>query len=181
MSNLLSSPQTPGGTAVSCCAASLPLPLCPSSLRPFPVRASLTSLKKKRDEKHSTYLQQLLEARTLWSLTTTKVLIEIFLQHNFLKKLRICDFRKRPYGQQARAARCDGKPWETALSMRHSSSFWTLPPRAASFKSEMQGQCASAILRYLFGPINLIGKSFATSRRGGVPRAHRCASRGPMN
>ena len=56
MSNLLSSPQTPGGTAVSCYATSLPLPLSPSSSRPFPVRASVTSLKKKRDEKHSTYL-----------------------------------------------------------------------------------------------------------------------------
>ena len=53
MSNLLSSPQTPGGTAVSCYATSLPLPLSPSSSRPFPVRASVTSLKKKRDEKHS--------------------------------------------------------------------------------------------------------------------------------
>ena len=47
MSNLLSSPQTPGGTAVSCYATSLPLPLSPSSSRPFPVRASVTSLKKK--------------------------------------------------------------------------------------------------------------------------------------
>ena len=56
MSNLLSSPQTPGGTAVSCYATSLPLPLSPSSSRPFPVRAKVTSLKKKRDEKHSTYL-----------------------------------------------------------------------------------------------------------------------------
>jgi len=56
MSNLLSSPQTPGGTAVSCYATSLPLPPSPSSSRPFPVRASVTSLKKKRDEKHSTYL-----------------------------------------------------------------------------------------------------------------------------
>ena len=55
MSNLLSSPQTPGGTAVSCYATSLPLPLSPSSSRPFPVRAIVTSFKKKRDEKHSTY------------------------------------------------------------------------------------------------------------------------------
>ena len=55
MSNLLSSPQTPGGTAVSCYATSLPLPLSPSSSSPFPVRAIVTSLKKKRDEKHSTY------------------------------------------------------------------------------------------------------------------------------
>ena len=47
MSNLLSSPQTPGGTAVSCYATSLPLPLSPSSSRPFPVRASVTSFKKK--------------------------------------------------------------------------------------------------------------------------------------
>ena len=46
MSNLLSSPQTPGGTAVSCYATSLPLPLSPSSSRPFPVRASVTSKKK---------------------------------------------------------------------------------------------------------------------------------------
>jgi hypothetical protein len=56
MSNLLSSPQTPGGTAVSCYATSLPLPLSPSSSRPFPVRAIVTSFKKKRDEKHSTYI-----------------------------------------------------------------------------------------------------------------------------
>ena len=55
MSKLLSSPQTPGGTAVSCYATSLPLPLSPSSSRPFPVRAIVTSFKKKRDEKHSTY------------------------------------------------------------------------------------------------------------------------------
>ena len=47
MSNLLSSPQTPGGTAVSCYATSLPLPLSPSSSRPFPVRASVTSFLKK--------------------------------------------------------------------------------------------------------------------------------------
>ena len=46
MSNLLSSPQTPGGTAVSCYATSLPLPPSPSSSRPFPVRASVTSKKK---------------------------------------------------------------------------------------------------------------------------------------
>ena len=46
MSNLLSSPQTPGGTAVSCYATSLPLPLSPSSSRPFPVRASVTVKKK---------------------------------------------------------------------------------------------------------------------------------------
>ena len=46
MSNLLSSPQTPGGTAVSCYATSLPLPLSPSSSSPFPVRAIVTSLKK---------------------------------------------------------------------------------------------------------------------------------------
>ena len=50
MSNLLSPPQTPGGTAVSGYAASLPLPLSPSASTPFPVRASVTSFKKKRDE-----------------------------------------------------------------------------------------------------------------------------------
>ena len=52
MLNVILSPQTPGGTAVSCYATSLPLPPSPSSSRPFPVRASVTS-KKKRDEKHS--------------------------------------------------------------------------------------------------------------------------------
>ena len=55
MSNLLSSPQTPGGTAVSCYATSLPLPLSPSSSRPFPVHPNVTSFQKKRDEKLSTY------------------------------------------------------------------------------------------------------------------------------
>ena len=57
MSNLLSSPQTPGGTAVSCYATSLPLPLSPSSSRPFPGRASVTSFKKKtgREALHVLY------------------------------------------------------------------------------------------------------------------------------
>ena len=42
MSNLFWSLQTPGGTAVSCYATSLPLPLSPSASTPFPVRASVT-------------------------------------------------------------------------------------------------------------------------------------------
>ena len=73
MSNLLSSPQTPGGTAVSCYATSLPLPLSPSASRPFPVRASVTSLKKKRDEKHSHVLYSPLILR-LFSAYSTLIL-----------------------------------------------------------------------------------------------------------
>ena len=55
MLNVILSPQTPGGTAVSCYATSLPLPPSPSSLRPFEFVQEVTSLKKKRDEKPSTY------------------------------------------------------------------------------------------------------------------------------